>query len=473
MKLFLVTVIIIGLLAPVVGGVAQAETLTLDDCINLAMQNRASIIRAHGAEDLANADHRAALGAFLPRVDAYYNYGKSYSRDLKSEATVPTGAEFYVETSVPFEDSRTGETITWDFLRDSVTGWETMEFEQQDQDRTSKTWGAQARMSLFNLPDWFNLARSGASQEIAQLDVISSEQNLIYIVKVSYYAYLAVAENVAVQKEAVKRSNEQLKLIQSRFELGSAAKSDVLKQKVQVGNDRLGLLEGQNSVITAKADLAYTIGINPTREVEFSKTYASQTYDGTLDDALQYGLSNQPGYLSAEKSVVASKHSVRAAKASYLPTLGANASLGWSDGTSGDTAIFNFSSRSSSIGIGASWSIFDGFYRERSVSAAKIQRNNAMAQAAETRNLVALRVKTAFYDIENANEKSTVSQENVDAATEDLNITQEKYNLGAATILDLLESQVAVTQAQVSLIRAGFDLNLAVALLDRAMGRVQ
>lgn len=470
MKLFLVTIIIIGLLVPALSGTAKAEALTLDACINQALKNRASIVRARGDEDLANADRRAALGAFLPRVDAYYNYGKSYTRDVKSELTVPTGLDLWVDT-IQFQDSRSGQIVDWEVVRDAVTGWETIEIQQQDQDRTSKTWGVQARMSLFNLPDWFNLARSGVEQERAQLDVIASEQDLIYAVKFSFYAYLAVAENVAVQEEAVRRSDEQLNLIQSKFDLGSAAKSDVLKQKVQVGNDRLAMLSAENSVITAKADLAYTIGIDPSRNVEFSRTFTPRTYDGTIEDALQYGLSNQPGYLSTEKRVDVSKHSLRAAKAAYLPTLGASASLGWSDGTRGDTTTFNFSSRSSSIGIGASWSIFDGFYRERSISAAKIQSNNARAQAAETRNLVALQVKTAFYDIENAEEKTRVSQENVEAATEDLNITQEKYNLGAATILDLLESQVASKNAQVSLIRAGFDLNLAVARLDKAMGR--
>ena len=467
MKAFLVNFVIIGLLVSALGATAHTETLTLDDCIALALKNRASIIAARGAEDLASADKRAALGAFLPRVNAYYDYstGREYLPQVWADSI-----GFFVDTGY-FIDYRTEDLVGWERINDTVAREDFWEIQPPDQDRTSKTWGVQARMSLFNLPDWFNLARSGAAKERAQLDVITSEQDLIYAVKFSYYAYLAVAENVNVQEEAVRRSDEQLKLIQSKFDLGSAAKSDVLKQKVQVGNDRLALLSAENSVITAKADLAYTIGINPTREVEFSKTYNPRTYDGTVEDALRYGLSNQPGYLSAEKSVDASNHSLRAAKAAYLPTLGASAGLGWSDGTRGDTVTFNFSSRSASIGIGASWSIFDGFYRERSVSAAKIQRNNALAQAAETRNLVALQVKTAYYDIENAEEKSRVSQETVEAATEDLSITQEKYNLGAATILDLLESQVASKNAQVSLIRAGFDLNLAVARLDKAMGR--
>ncbi len=105
MKSFLVIVLIIGILMPVLGSTAQAEPLTLDDCISLALHNRASIIRAHGDEALAKANRRAALGAFLPRLDAYYNYSKSYSRDLKSEATVPTGRDLWVDT-LTFQDSR-------------------------------------------------------------------------------------------------------------------------------------------------------------------------------------------------------------------------------------------------------------------------------------------------------------------------------------------------------------------------------
>ncbi|MCK4462082.1 MAG: TolC family protein, partial [candidate division Zixibacteria bacterium] len=252
MKAFLVNIVIIGLLVSALGVTAHTETLTLDDCITLALKNRASIIAARGAEDLAGADRRAALGAFLPRVSAHYNYSKGYSRDLKSEATVPTDGFLYVDT-LTFVDGISGQVVDYEVVRDSVTSWETREFAQQDQDRTSKNWGLQANMSLFNLSNWFDLAASRANREKARLDVISSEQDLVLSVKLSYYAYLAVVENIDVQEEAVKRSDEQLKLIQSKFDLGSAAKSDVLKQKVQYGNDRLALLSAQNAVITAKA----------------------------------------------------------------------------------------------------------------------------------------------------------------------------------------------------------------------------
>jgi outer membrane protein TolC len=90
MKAFLVNLVVIGLLVTTFGTIAHAETLTLDDCITLALQNRASIIAARGAEDLAKADKRAALGAFLPRASAYYDYRKSYQRDVTSQEIIST-----------------------------------------------------------------------------------------------------------------------------------------------------------------------------------------------------------------------------------------------------------------------------------------------------------------------------------------------------------------------------------------------
>ena len=117
-----------------------------------------------------------------------------------------------------------------------------------DQDRTSKALEVRASMDLFDLANFFNYAGARADRAKAHLDVIESEQNLIYSVKLSYYAYLASVQNVQVQEQAVKRSEEQLKLIQSKYELGSAALSDVLKQKVQFGNDKLALLTAQNLV---------------------------------------------------------------------------------------------------------------------------------------------------------------------------------------------------------------------------------
>ncbi|MBU8933043.1 MAG: TolC family protein [candidate division Zixibacteria bacterium] len=446
----------------IVGSVAATEVLTLDDCIEVALQKRSSIIVARGNESLAGANKRAALGAFLPRLEASYNYSEGKTTDIKPDATV-------LDSMVPYVDTIEINGVVYEGV--GVRPYYHTEA-AADQNRSNKSLSFSANMTLFNLSNWFNLAGSKADYARARLDVLGSEQDLIKAVKVSYYYYLAAVENIAVQKEAVARSEEQLKLINSKYELGSASLSDVLKQKVQFGNDRLALLAALNAVTSGRASLAYTVGLDPNGEYEFSTEFARREYTGTLEEAMAFGLDHKPSLLAARKSVDASRYAVRSRYSEYLPTLGGWASISFADGTQGDTATYNFSSRSSTIGFQVRWNIFDGFNRERNLTSARIGLNNSRARLADTRNLTAERIKTAYLDIERLKEKKKVSQETVDAATEDHKITQEKYNLGAATILDLLDSQVSLRQAQVSLIQADFNLNLAIAELENAMGKM-
>jgi len=467
MRLALVKVLIISLLLTGISGDtwAQSKKMTLDDCIEMALQTRLSIISARGEEDRAKANQRWALGSFLPRVQASYGYSKSKSFDATYDQLFITDVEDTIITNVIGSDTARDYQLY-------ATDYAIREVAQRDQDRTSKSLSLSGSMYLFNLANWFNYFGARTDRAVAHLDVINSEQDLIFAVKTSYYALLATSENVAVQEQAVRRSEEQLKLIQSRYDLGSAALSDVLKQKVRFGNDRLTLLSAQNGVEDARSLLSYTIGLDPNIDVEYSTEYTKREYTGSLEDAVNFGLEHQPGLLSAQKALSASNMAVKSRYAEYLPTVSLFGSYGWSDGTSGDTVTFNLSSKSRTFGFNVSWNIFDGFSRERNVTSAKINRNNARAALSDTRNMVSREVKTAYLEINKLQQQKQVSLENVEAAEEDLKITQEKYNLGAATILDLLNVQVSLKEAQVTLIRADFDLNLAVARLENAMGKM-
>jgi outer membrane protein len=431
---------------------SRAKDLTLDDCIDMALKNRASIIAVRGQAELAKWNVRTALGQFLPRADASWSSIKS---QLRSRHETDEYGGISSSSDLPDQDNTTTRL------------------------NVGANWG-------FSLPDAIlNFKSARLDRQGAELDVIGSEQDLILAVKSVYYGYLAAIQNQTVSSEAVKRSEEQLKLIQSRFELGSAALSDVLKQKVLYGNDQLGLLQANNSVITTKADLAYTIGLDPQQEQVFSTEYSVRQYDGSLADAIDFGLHHKPSLLSQEKALASSKTQYTRALSDYLPKIGPTASYGYSwakihspiDTANVPPPVFldgSSTTKQTSLtyGLELSWNIFDGFQRERSVASAKISRNNANAALADLRNLVASQIKTAYLNIQQLKEQKNVSQSNVDASTEDLKITQEKYNLGAATILDLLNAQVSLRQAQVTLIQADFDLNLAISRLENAMGKM-
>jgi outer membrane protein len=439
----------------------QAQELTLDGCIRLAKEKRASIIQARGSQSMAAAEKRAALGAFLPSIRGSYSYSKGKETAIDPANSYGTDYVTVLDTTV----------VGTDTAIDALSRPTTIVTSNEQDQGPSKSWSLSADLTLVSVPNWFSLAAAGASKASADLDVLASEQDLVYAVRVAYFAYLASVQNVDVQREAVKRAEEQLKLIQSRFELGSASMSDVLKQKVLFGNDRLGMLDAENGIVNAEANLAYTIGLDPRESHSFSSSYQVNEYAGTLDEAVGYGLDNNPSLLSQTKTVAAAGYSLNAAVASYLPTLSLGVDWRKFNGTQAYPTAFDYSSNTRTFGLTVGWNIFDGFAREQRVTQAKVYQNNAKAGLADLRNSTVASIKTAYLDIEKQKERRAVSQENVAAAQEDLRITQEKYNLGAATILDLLNAQVSLKEAQVALIQVDFDLNLAIAKLEQAMGK--
>ena len=426
--LFLTIILVAGLIGPIV----QAKELTLDDCIQIALENRASIIQARGSARSAGAAKLSALGSMLPNVSSQYGYSK--------------GKETHIDNP----------------LNPALT---------EQESGPSKSLSLSLGMSVIDLSNWFSYAAASAAKESAELDVLASEQDMIQAVKIAYYAYLAAEQNLTVQEEAAQRAEEQLKLIESKYELGSASKSDVLKQKVQFGTDQLGLLRAKDGVVQYKADLAYTIGLDPRADHQFSADYTVREYTGTMDEAITFSLAHNPSLLSGEKTADQTKHNLRAARSAYLPTLSASYNFSWFNGTQGYPDEFDYSSRSRTWGFSISYPIFNGFAREQQVSYASVARNNALASLADTRNYTVNTVKTTHFEISQLKTQMSVSQENVAAAEEDLRITQEKYDLGAATILDLLDAQVSLKEAQVALIQVQFDLNLAIARLENAMGK--
>lgn len=435
----LATVLLVGI--GVLPTKAQDE-LTLDDCVEIALRARETIIRTRGNERLAAAGKRAALGAFLPRVSARYSYS---------------------------EDDYTDQSRDVEVLVDSANQiYDTVTVFPPDAESSTKVLSVGADLALINIPNWFNYAGTRNSHRSAQLDVIASELDLIYSVKSAYYNYLANVENVETNEEALKRSREQLKLIESKYDLGSASLSDVLKQRVQVGNDRIELLRAQNAVTNSDATLAYTVGLDPNRSYTFAQTAPVQLFVGTLDQALEQGLANSPVILSSQEAVGAASDYAKAAWATYLPTVSGSWDYTKFDGL--ELGQFSSERTSTSLGFSVNWTIFDGFSREEGIVRQKVALNNARASLADNSNLVVQNIKAAFLNVSLNKEQKEVAQQNVESAGEDLKITQEKYNLGAATILDLLESQVSLKRAEVQLINADFNLKTATADLRRWIG---
>ena len=117
------------------------------------------------------------------------------------------------------------------------------------------------------------------------------------------------------------------------------------------------------------------------------------------------------------------------------------------------------------------WNIFDGFDRELTIAQREADLDVADANAADVRRGVQADLELQLAELEAAGARIEITQTSVVAAREDIRVQQERYRLGASTIVDVLTSQEALNQAEVDVVNARFDYLRAKAQLEALIGR--
>jgi len=171
--------------------------------------------------------------------------------------------------------------------------------------------------------------------------------------------------------------------------------------------------------------------------------------------------------LSAEASAASARAAIGSAKSAYFPTLNLSGTMSLNASRANSYDFL----QGRQFNLGLSWPIFNRFQREQSIVAAQVSADNADATAADSRRQVVASLTADLASLEAARLRIDITRTNVLAATEDLRVQQERYRLGAGTIVDVLTSQEALNQAEVDAVTARFDYVRARAAIAALIGR--
>ncbi len=408
---------------------AQAPVITLEDAIRRALGITPAIVTAAGT--VANAESQvrtASLGAYLPNLTASTTGTRNYSTS-------------------PRLDQSTGQLTTT---------------------TTSVNLGLSANVDLFTG------FRRGADSRAAKATLGAAEANLTnaqfqarLTVTQQFFAALAAQELVRVREAGVRRAEEQLALSIAKLRVGSATRSDSLRSIVNLGTARLQLVSAGSDVARTQAALARSVGAEG--RVAAADDSAFYRVAATPDTTELRGeaLARSPRVQAAEAQTTAAEASVKAARAAYFPTLGLSGNTNWSGSSLQDYNL----ERNSSVQLGVSWPIFNRFQREQTIQTRLSSLNSAEATAQDARREIGSSLTTQFAALEAARVRIEITQASVAAATEDLRVVNERYRVGAATILDVLTSQEALATAEVDAVNARFDYLNAKAQIEALIGR--
>ncbi|WP_312334228.1 TolC family protein [Anaerospora hongkongensis] len=299
---------------------------------------------------------------------------------------------------------------------------------------------------------------------VADLGVEKTKQQLKLDTTTAYFTILQTKNLVEVNQQSVSNLQEHLNSVQAKYDVGVVAKSDVLRAEVELANAQQNLIKAQNNYDLAVAGLLNTMTIDPGTELALTDTLSYNKYDKTLDDSLQ-AAQTRPDVAQAEENVKISETAIKMAKSGKLPSVSLSASNGWNGSVlpgSGDDDW--------SVGLSASWSIFDAGSTSAKVKQADASLDKAKEQLVQVKNSAALEVRQNYLSMQEAEKRIDTNKVAVGKAEEDLVIAREKYNAGVGTNLDVIDAQLALTQAKTNEIQALFDYNVNVAKIDKAIG---
>ena len=405
----------------------QHLEVTLTEAIQRALEVQPLMVAARGEVRSSGAALRASTGAFLPSITAGGSWGRRGGTTLDNANRIVTSP-----TINSFSGSISGNV-------DLFRGFRHV---------------ADRRASV-------------ATQDAADAGLVNQRFKVTLDTRGFFYDALATEELVRVAESQVRRAQQQLQISIEKLHAGSATRSDSLRSTVDFGNARIGLLEAQANLATAQANLGRQIGVDqPVRAVPDS--ILPPLPDTAALRAI--AVDRVPQVEQKDAQARAARARVVASRETYFPRIIYSAG----NTTSNPEAPWENRTpylRGWTVGVGISWTLFNGFSRESGVVSASVARDNAEADAADTRRAVTAQLAQQIAALTTAHEKIDIARANVAAATEDLRVQNERYRVGAATILDLLTSQAALTQAEQNFVQVRFDYLIARAQLEALVGR--
>jgi len=399
--------------------------VSLAEAVRRALDVQPDVIRASGAVRTASADERAAWGAYLPTITT----SGSASRSNAAGTDLSTGRPILVPGEYRY-------SVGLSASLDLFTGFK----------RGATRRAASARTDA---------ADAGFVNQRYQVSAATAQV---------FYTSLANEELVRVAETQLERAKEQLQIAVNKFQAGAATRSDTLTATVDLGNARLALLQAQANLATSQANLARQIGADQPVRAMPDSAFPSPPDTAVLRAEV---IERSPQVQQAEAQAKAAGADVAAARSQYWPTL----RVSYNDTRQGPASrSFPQYDETFRWTFGLSWTLFDGFSREANQASASVQRDVARASAADTRRQLSADLTQQLAAVFTAYAQIGITGANVAAATEARRVTQERYRLGAGTLLDLLTAEANLTQAEVSQVQARYNYLIARAQVEALVG---
>ena len=282
----------------------------------------------------------------------------------------------------------------------------------------------------------------------------------------AYFAVLADHELSRVTAERLKRAEEQLGIARVRVIAGEALSSDSLQLLLEVSRARLAILSRDSALMASRLRLGRRIGIDGPAEAAPVDSILPPQLPMTREAAIEEMRRRGPDVEAARAEEKSANASVLTQRERYFPELSIGGTLGRYD-----SEFFPSALKRNQYVVTLGFPIWNGGARELAIARARADRSVASATRADIERGTAEVMSQAYHGYITSRGGIDLALVGVAAATENYRVQNARYREGATTILDLLEAQVALSEAQAALIQSRYSSRLALAQIEALLGR--
>lgn len=487
----MVAICLVG--GPRVNVTAQELTpasLTLEEAFALALRNNPTLETSRNDVEVANWNVRSAYASWLP------------SASLNSSLSWQGAGE-----------QRLG-SITLDQL-----GF---------QDQPSYYFSSYNANVGFSLDGRTFLAPGQAKRDrdATRANLRSAEANLRLNVTKTYLDVLRQIEGHALTEQQLERAEFNLRLAQSRLDLGSGNALDVQQAEVGVGRARVDVLQAGTLVRTSRVRLQQQMGVELNAEPALETEFQVSRPTWTVDALFAMAMGDNPGLQALRATEESARYGVKMARSSYFPTVSLSASMSGFTRQASSTASqeaqaiaagisrmqqcmtlndltarladplppqdcsllatpesalqairdqnkafpFDFTGQPPSAGLTISIPVFQGLGRQRELEAARAALQDNRYRIREQELALRANIESVSAVVETAYETALIEERNQALADEQLRLARERYRLGFASFIDLVEAETVKAQADRDRLFSIFTYHDAIADLEALVG---
>jgi outer membrane protein len=286
-------------------------------------------------------------------------------------------------------------------------------------------------------------------------------------------AYMDVIRDRAIvelNENQVRVLGTNLEATSDRFEIGDVTRTDVAQSEARLSLGRSNLTTAQGRLATSEENYRRVIGRRPDA---LQPPPPLPPFPATADQAVQIALVNNPDLIAITRQAEAANYDVRSVRGTRLPSVSAIASADYANTISGDNGGLPRSGTATSVGLQGRVPLYQGGLPGARIRQAQAIEGQTLEQRVATERAVVAAARSAFATYQAATNAIASNQVAVNANELALEGARAENSVGTRTILDVLNAEQELLNAQVALVTARRDQYVAGFQLLNAMGQAE